>query len=215
MPPDDVPAIDHVLPGGGKWRVQNSPADRIPSHGTAAFASSHAIDLTPVDDRGVSGAITLATLVRPEAPERFVGFGRPLWASVDGTVVAVEGEVPDHLAFRGLPSVAYMLGQGRRARGGWRAVAGNHVVIATAHGRAFVAVCHLQRRSLRVRVGDRVRKGDVIGACGNSGNSTEPHVHVQAMTSRDPLTAESIRFTLDGELPPNGRIVGDSGQVDH
>lgn len=46
-------------------------------------------------------------------------------------------------------------------------------------GLVIVALCHLQRGSVRVRAGDEVRAGDLIGACGNSGNSTEPHMHMQ------------------------------------
>ncbi|MBP9053991.1 MAG: M23 family metallopeptidase, partial [Ilumatobacteraceae bacterium] len=41
-------------------------------------------------------------------------------------------------------------------------------------------IAHLRHRSVRVDVGDRVRAGDTIAECGNSGNSTEPHTHVQA-----------------------------------
>jgi murein DD-endopeptidase MepM/ murein hydrolase activator NlpD len=59
-------------------------------------------------------------------------------------------------------------------------ILGNHVVIRPDDG-ACVLVAHLQRYSLRVAVGDRVDQGTVVATCGNSGNSTEPHLHVQAM----------------------------------
>ena len=57
---------------------------------------------------------------------------------------------------------------------------GNHVVLEIGP-QTYVAVAHLRRGSVRVEVGDRVRAGEVIGACGNSGNTSEPHVHVQVM----------------------------------
>lgn len=61
------------VPGSGRWQARNSPARRIPSHGTDAFGSSHAIDLVPVDARGRSGPIGWRTLLATEDPARFVG----------------------------------------------------------------------------------------------------------------------------------------------
>lgn len=88
---------------------------------------------------------------------------------------------------------------------GWVALAGSHVLLEAAG--AVIALCHLQRGSVCVRVGEGVRVGDVLGACGNSGNSTEPHVHVQAMDHRDSGTARAVPMTFDGALPRGGEIV--------
>lgn len=46
-----------------------------------------------------------------------------------------------------------------------------------------------------------------MGACGNSGNSTEPHLHLQALSSTDVLSATAVPFTLRGGLPRNGEVV--------
>lgn len=72
----------------------------------------------------------------------------------------------------------------------------------------IVALCHLRHDSIEVEVGRRVRTGDLIGRCGNTGNSTEPHVHVQAMDSQDPLRAGPVAMTFRGSLPHNREIVG-------
>jgi murein DD-endopeptidase MepM/ murein hydrolase activator NlpD len=61
---------------------------------------------------------------------------------------------------------------------------GNHVIVALEE-RVFALLAHLRCGSLRVQVGDHVHSGQVIGACGNSGNSTEPHLHFQLMDSDD------------------------------
>lgn len=198
--------LDLLLPFAGRWLVQNSPADRVPSHGTAAFASSYAIDFVPVDARGRTAPFRFASLVRPEPPERFPGFGRPVLAPVDGVVVGAADGEPDHAAYRGIPSIRYARTQGQRAARGWSALAGNHVLIR-ADGQAVVAVCHLRQGSVEVRVGEAVRAGAAVGRCGNSGNSTEPHVHVQALDRADVLTAAPVPITFGGSLPRNGEIV--------
>lgn len=201
-----VPAVDLAYPFEGSWKIQNSPANRVPSHGTTLFATSFAIDFVPVDLAGRSAPMTFRSLVRPEPPERFPGFGRPVLAPVDGVVVATHGGEPDHRSFRGLPSVGYALTQRRRAVAGWESLAGNYVMIATGQG-PVVAVCHLQRGSIEVQLGDGVRAGAMLGRCGNSGNSTEPHVHLQALDGMDVFRASAVPITFGGRLPRNGEIV--------
>ncbi|MCT1774787.1 M23 family metallopeptidase [Brachybacterium sp. p3-SID957] len=199
------------VPGPGRWLVQNSPADRMPSHGTRLYALEQSIDLTPVGADGRSGAYTLRSFLRPEAPEHFVGFGREIRAPIDGTVRAAHDGEPDHAAHRGLPSVGYMLTQRRRAAEGWTGLAGNHVIIEADAGVAgpavFLALCHLRQGSLMVRPGQQVHRGKVLAQCGNSGNSTEPHVHLQAMDDADPTRARALPITFPGGLPRNGSVI--------
>jgi len=120
------------LPVRGPWMVQNSPADRVPSHGTQAFGGG---------------------------------------------------------------------------------IAGNHVVLALGDGGPVVLLAHLRRGSIRVAVGDPVRAGDVLAQCGNSGNSTQPHLHLQVSSSTRWEQARGLpmafRHPVDGRpwLPRNGDII--------
>jgi hypothetical protein len=191
------------LPFRGRWVTQNSPARRVPSHGTDLLGTTYAIDFVAVDENGRSAARTVRSWLTTEPPEVFLGFGAPILAPVEGTVVAVYDGEPDHGARRSpLTLVPYALGQAGRLRQGPAAIAGNHVVIAqrrrgdgppdTGGPGPFVTLVHLRRGSVRVQVGDAVRVGDQIGSCGNSGNSTEPHVHVQATDSPDWATARGL-----------------------
>ena len=202
-----LPTVDLAYPfERGRWLTQNSPANRVPSHGTTLFATSHAIDFVPVDEEGRTAPFTVGSLLRSEPPERFPGFGRAIRAPVDGVVVGVNQTAPDHRSYRGFPSLGYALTQSRRAAAGWVALAGNHVMIETREG-VVVAVCHLQQRSVEVRPGRNVRVGEMLGRCGNSGNSTEPHVHLQAVDRPDVLHARAVPITFGGHLPRNGEIV--------
>jgi hypothetical protein len=198
--------LDLEYPFRGRWLVQNSPADRVPSHGTQLFATAYAIDFVPVDERGRSARLSLASILRPEPPERFPGFGRSLTAPARGVIVALHDGEPDHEAFRGIPSIRYALTQQRRAVNGWTGLAGNHVIIELRTGE-YVALCHLQHGSIRVSVGQSVVIGDAMGQCGNSGNSTEPHVHVQAMDAIEFKHAKAIPISFQGRLPRNREFV--------
>jgi murein DD-endopeptidase MepM/ murein hydrolase activator NlpD len=67
------------------------------------------------------------------------------------------------------------------------------VIVDIGSGRyAFYA--HLQPGSPRVKVGDRVRRGQVLGLVGNSGNSTEPHLHFHLSDGNSPLGSEGVPY---------------------
>ena len=198
-------SIDLAYPFTGHCLVQNSPANRVPSHGTHAFATTYAIDFVPVTDSGRTAPMTPSSLVRPEPATRFPGFGRPILAPAQGIVLAVHGSEPDHPAHRGLPSIRYALTQHRRAAAGWVALAGNHILIDS--GGIIVALCHLQQGSIQITRGQQVQAGDMLGRCGNSGNSTEPHLHIQAIDTLDIARANAVRLTFNGSLPTNGEVI--------
>ena len=201
-----------AYPFSGRWLTRNSPARRVPSHGTHLMGTTYAIDFIPVDARGRSAPWSWRAAVATEAPENFVGFGAPILAPCSGWVVIAHDGEPDHEARRSqLTLLPYMLGQAGRARGGPSAIAGNHVVIATGADGPFVLLAHLRRGSVKVAVGDHVQDGVVVGACGNSGNSTQPHLHIQATDSTNWGQARGLpiafRATGAPALPGESEIV--------
>ena len=71
-----------------------------------------------------------------------------------------------------------------------------------------VVLAHLRRRSLRVGRGDTVAAGQVVAECGNSGNSSEPHLHLQAMDRPSPWIGSARPLRIDGAPPPpNGEAL--------
>jgi murein DD-endopeptidase MepM/ murein hydrolase activator NlpD len=182
------------LPFAQRWLVQNSPARRVPSHGTDLPGLRYSIDFVGVDDRHRTAPVRdWRTFLATEPPERFFAFGRPILAPCDGTVVATHDGETDHEARRSqLSLVPYALGQAGRLRRGVPAVAGNHVIVAHRDGRSFVGLVHLRAGSMLVGVGDEVAAGQQVAECGNSGNSTQPHVHVQVTDSPDLSVARAV-----------------------
>jgi len=73
---------------------------------------------------------------------------------------------------------------------------GNHVVVALDDGR-FTLYAHLQTGSVRVHPGDRVERGQVLGRVGNTGDSTEPHLHFHVMDGPSPLESDGLPYRFD------------------
>ena len=182
------------LPFVDRWLARNSPARRVPSHGTDLLGGRYAIDFIGVDHRHrIADRRDWRTFLTAEPVERFFAYGRPILAPAHGIVVHVHDAEIDHVGRRSqLTLVPYALGQPARLRQGVAAIAGNYLIIALRHSGAFVALAHLRADSIRVAIGEEVTAGQPIADCGNSGNSTQPHVHLQVMDSPDPSVARGV-----------------------
>lgn len=202
----DVEPVVTAPPVRGRWAALNSPATKVPSHGLRAYGQAYAIDILHPRPPGTPPAIGWG--LGMEEPERFPSFGEPVYAVADGMVVATSSRQRDHLSRTTYPSLAYLLTvEGfLRELGGARFVLGNHVILDHGDG-VYSAYAHLRRSSVRVAVGDRVRAGEQLGEVGNSGNSSEPHLHVQLMDDPSVTGAAGLPFRWrDIELVP-----GDTG----
>ena len=210
------------LPFHGTWIVRNSPARRVPSHGTRAFGSSHAIDFVAVRDGRTASVRDWRSVFAVEPVERFFAFDQPIIAPTSGRVVSVHDGEADHLARRSqLTLIPYVLTQASRARRGGPGLAGNHVILDMADGGPYLVVAHLRCGTVAVRPGELVEAGKLLGRCGNSGNSTQPHVHLQVMDHADPLVAAGVPIAFrdyrvhrrGGAVEPVRTGVPDSGDV--
>lgn len=84
---------------------------------------------------------------------------------------------------------------------------GNAVIIDHQNGEWSV-LCHFKHNSIKVKVGDTVKQGDGIGLCGNTGNTSEPHIHFHLqdaprMHTAKALPAQFTQITVDGEVKMN------------
>jgi len=201
------------LPVRGRWRVVNSPANRVPSH-SHGHAQTFAIDLVFEPEAGAQPHVG-GRAFRP--PDDFPGFGQEIAAPADGRVVIVRDRSRDHRS-RSTPNARSFLrleGVVREAVGGARLLAGNQIVLDLGGG-VYACLAHLKRGSATVKRGQQVRRGQVLGRCGNSGNSTEPHLHFQLMDHPRMLIAAGLPFAftgIGGEVSPGHGRVPRSGDV--
>jgi hypothetical protein len=120
----------------------------------------------------------------PDQNASYHNYGQPVLAVGSGTVVeAVDGH-PDQIPNQNAPVPLAEAG-------------GNEVILDLGSG-VYAGYGHLEPGSLRVKPGQRVRSGDVLGLLGNSGNSTGPHLHFQLMTDPSFLDADGLPFVIDG-----------------
>ncbi|WP_329456663.1 murein hydrolase activator EnvC family protein [Streptomyces sp. NBC_01497] len=199
------PAVECAPPVRGRWVALNSPADRVPSHGTHAYGQTYAIDIVGEPEPDTRpGFARLWPVVRSSGA--FPGFGAPVLAVADATVVHASDGKRDHLSRTSLPALAYVLLVESWIRdlagAGW--VVGNHVVLDLGSG-TYALYAHLRQGSLDVRPGDQVTAGQPIARCGNTGNSTEPHLHFQLMDHPDPDVARGLPFRWHGVGVPVGK----------
>jgi len=164
----------------------------LPVNGAAHVAERFAIDFVQLDaqDRLFEGP--------RDQFSSYAYFGEEVYSATAGRVVGVLDGLPES------PLGALPKGITAQEAGG------NHVVVDMGHGRyAFYA--HFQPGSIRVKVGQKVSVGQVIGLLGNSGNSDGPHLHFHLMDGPGPLSSNGLpyrfsSFTVEGLLTNVGPI---------
>src|SRR6476660_690198 len=172
---------------GGPWLAANGPADAsghrrslIPISGTPAIAQRFAIDWVKVadDDKTFKGDQL--------KNESYYAEGLAALAVANGTVVEVKDSIPENVPGINSRAVPITL----------ETVGGNHVIIDIGGG-YYAFYAHLKPGGVKVKLGDKVKRGQVIGLVGNTGNSTEPHLHFHVADANSPLGSEGIPYRLD------------------
>ncbi|MEU8662866.1 M23 family metallopeptidase [Actinoplanes philippinensis] len=189
-PRSPLAPVELSPPVRGRWVAINSPGTGAPSHGVRAYGQTYAVDLLqPSPD----APATIGWSPRTRAPQSFPCFGAPVLAMAAGTVVAATGGRRDHRSRHTWPTLAWMMTGEALARelGGVSWILGNHVIVRHDDG-TFAAYAHLRRSSVLVRPGDAVAAGQRLAEVGNSGNTSEPHLHVQLMDDPRPTAAAGI-----------------------
>ncbi|MDT8448364.1 MAG: urea transporter [bacterium] len=174
---DDCP-IALALPFAGSWTVWQGFSGPWTHQGPWA----RAYDFILTDGEGQS--------FRGEGAETkdYLAWGKPVLSPLSGRVVRVVKHHADQ-----------KIGQIDQ-QNSW----GNLVIIQTEDG-WHVELSHFQKDSLRVAEGDWVERGSLLGLCGNSGNSPQPHIHVQVQIGSR-IGESTLDFRFSGYLGAAGYV---------
>ncbi len=193
LPPD--PAVGYQtraklrLPFFGLWLVAAGGPNELTSHHVISRVERHALDLHIWKDGKThysSGSLN----------KHYWAWGEPVLAPADGTVTAVRDGLQDNA-----------IGETNEGE-----AAGNYVVLDLGNSE-YLFIAHLQNGSVKVQLGDTVVSGQVLGLTGNSGRSSEPHIHIQLQDGPDIYSVEAIGLPLtfsnyesDGEAVSLGTL---------
>lgn len=148
------------LPFHGKWKVFNSGADKSNSHSWNVISQRYAYDFV------LSGETYHSDRKRQNIND-YLTFNENVYSPNDGVVIKVKNNIKDN----------------KHAGTGWidiwtNDLRGNFVIIRH-DDHVYSLVAHLKKGSCLVKKGDLVKRGQLIAGCGNSGHSTQPHIHFQ------------------------------------
>jgi len=142
------------------------------------LAQRFAIDWEQIDEKNT---LVVGDL---KVPANYHIYGKPILAVADGTVVGTRNDLLDQVPGALPPNLPIDEADG------------NFVVLDIGSG-LFVNYAHMRPGSVKVKLGDKVKRGDLIGEVGNTGNSQAPHLHLHVMDSASPLASDGLPYVFD------------------
>ena len=171
---------------GEDWQAGNGPSNKsihrralIPIEGRAYISQRYAIDWVQLypDGKTYKGD--------PADNRNYRDYGAEIHAVADGVVTAAQDGIPQNTPTAKTLAVPITL----------ETVGGNHVIVEIERG-VYAFYAHMQTGSVRVKVGDKVSRGEVLGLLGNSGNSSEPHLHFHIFDANSELGCEGLPYAF-------------------
>lgn len=189
-PMDELVApMAFAWPGAGEWYVFWGGDTKEENYHVDSKTQRAALDLVIVDGNGKSyqGEGQLNT--------DYYAFGKKVLAPADGKVVFAVDGIPDNIPGEMNPMF----------------VPGNSVLLDVGDD-VHVLIAHLREGSVAVSKGDIVSAGDLLGQCGNSGNSSEAHIHIHAQDGLDMTESNGLKMIF-AALEVNGTAVQNHSPV--
>jgi murein DD-endopeptidase MepM/ murein hydrolase activator NlpD len=188
-----------TLPVAGTWFIKNGPD--IKGIHRIEPSQRFAMDLVVAKVNG-------ATFIKKgDKNIDYYAFDKPILAPAGGKVIEVRDNIKDNKPGK-LPSIKELMQDIKLA-------AGNFIILEH-HGNIYSCLAHFKFKSIKVRIGDNVRTEQIVGHCGNSGNSHEPHVHFHIMDGPElfksnglPIEFTDIQSSLFGHMKVYSPFTGD------
>jgi hypothetical protein len=199
----DAPFVIESPLRGDHWMAVNGPSNTsvhrravLVVGGQPYIGQRYAIDWVQVDAHG-------ATYHGDQSDNRsYYCYDQPIHAVADGKIVDVHDGVPLNVPNSG--KIATQIT--------WESLPGNHIVEDLGGGH-FAAYAHLIPGSIRVKMGDQVHAGEVIAHLGNTGNSSEPHLHFQLCDAPSFIKSQGLPFAIDKFTHVEYKLTGNPGET--
>lgn len=177
------------LPFKGEWTIFWGGDTKEQNYHVSYEAQKNAFDILIKDNNGKSFKTDGRT------NEDYYAFGQELYAPCDGEIVQAVDGVKENIP--GAMNPAYVFG--------------NSVIIRT-NKNEFLVFAHLKQYSVKVKAGQQIKQGALLGQCGNTGNSSEAHLHFHMQNVENLNTATGIKCYFD-QLKVNGQTKTDYSPV--
>lgn len=163
----------------GTYYVGHGGSNVMVNYHHAVRSQEFAVDIVELNDVGAR-----AQGILPQERDAYVIYGETVHSPCDGTVTSTRESLAENEPLQRDPEHP----------------AGNHVMVACKG--VSVLLAHLQPDSVVVEEGETVTTGEPIGRVGNSGNSTEPHLHIHAVEGQPDgvLQGDGVPILFDGEF---------------
>ncbi len=186
--PDHTIELEFPLNNGSYYIAQGGNHSII-NHHQKVLGQKFAIDVVKLNKYGFHSHSLLPTCLSD-----YNVYGTNVYSPESGTVIKVVDQHED--------LVPPLRDQANPA--------GNHIVFRIENTNYGIVLAHLQYQSIQVKVGDSITKGQLLGKVGNSGNTTEPHLHMHCVAINDQedflYDAEPIPMTFDHKFLSRNHI---------
>lgn len=168
----------YMLPFKDTWLVSAGGVGKRDSHSWDVYGQRYAYDF----DLEIDGSVCRGDISKLED---YYAYKKELFSPIDGLVISVVDDRDDSRVIDGEEIVWDM-----------KDVRGNYIVIKAKHGE-YVSICHMLKGSFKVREGDLIKKGDLIGLVGNSGRTRCPHIHMQVNRGSDFFESVPLKIRFE------------------
>ena len=181
LPIENSSKIVLEKPFQDQWLVFNGGNSPLVNHHFFFISQRYALDLVLKEDALVSKS-------RSKELTSYLSFGKEVLAPYSGEVVKLSNEFIDLQIGKTDLKNAF----------------GNHLVIKIQEN-LYLGLGHLKKDSIRVKIGDKIIAGQVLAQCGNSGNTSQPHLHLQLMSKSELFDKDNLpipMFFKEGQQKP-------------